>query len=94
MSTFPWAHLSIMEYTLNTRQIDEIAYKTALIVERRLAERMKKKEQPEMVSTNEAARILNITPGRMRQIAHKYPHIKKGDSKQGQLLFDRKSLIN
>lgn len=45
-----------------------------------------------MVRTD-TAKILGIPPCRMRQIADKYPHIKRGDHKQGQLLFERKSRI-
>ena len=79
-----------MEITLSHRDKEEIAYKVALILEKRL----KKQADPEMVTTAEAAKILGITPGRMRQIADRYPHIKKGDGcKQGQLLFDRKALL-
>lgn len=81
-----------MEITLSTRQMDELAYKTAVV----LAKMMKKQEAPELVSTSEAAKILNITPGRLRQIVfenpNRYPHIKLGESKQSKLLFDRKSL--
>ncbi len=72
--------------------MDELAYKTAIV----LAKMMKKQEAPELVTTAEAAKILNITPGRLRQIVsenpNRYPHIKTGESKQSKLLFDRKAL--
>lgn len=78
-----------MEVELSQRMIDAIAHKVALIVAKKIKE---KTEQPEFVTTSEAAAILCITPGRMRQIADKYPHIKKGEGKQGKLLFVRKAL--
>ena len=58
-----------------------------------LRKEMKALRQPEMVTTSEAAKILGISDGRMRQIADQYPHIKKGDHKQGQLLFKREALV-
>lgn len=78
-----------MEITLSHRDKEEIAYKVALILEKRL----RQNQQPEMVSTKEAAHILGITPCRMRQIADRYPHIKRGNTQQGQLLFQRDSLL-
>lgn len=78
-----------MEITLSHRDKEEIAYKVALILEKRL----RQNQQPEMVSTAEAANILNITPEYLRQIKDNYPHIKKGNRKQGQLLFQRNALL-
>lgn len=79
-----------MEIELSERQINEIAYKTAVI----LAKKMKEEnETPDMVSTKEAANILRITPKRMREIADNYPHVKTGDAKNSRLLFDRSKLI-
>ena len=80
-----------MEVELSQRSIDAIARKAALIVVKKLKE--KSSELPEMVTTKQAASILKITPGRMRQIADKYPHIKQGDNKQAQLLFVRDALL-
>ena len=79
-----------MEIELSERQINEIAYKAAVIIVKKLRE---KNETPEMVSTKEAANILRITPKRMREIADNYPHVKTGDAKNSRLLFERKSLI-
>lgn len=78
-----------MELELSERAIDQIARKVALIVAKKIKE---KTTPPEFVTTNEAAAILRITPGRMRAIADKYPHIKKGEGKQGRLLFVRDAL--
>ncbi|MBR1543512.1 MAG: hypothetical protein IJ626_01295 [Muribaculaceae bacterium] len=80
-----------MEIELNKKTIDAIAYKAALIVVRKLKDA--DNSLPEMVTTKQAASILNITPGRMRQIADRFPHIKQGDNKQGKLLFIRKALL-
>lgn len=80
-----------MEIELSQRSIDAIAHKAALIVCRKLKEAGN--EFPEMVTTRQAAAILKITPGRMRQIAHKYPHLKQGDNKQSKLLFVRDALL-
>ncbi len=72
--------------------MDELAYKTAVV----LAKLLKKQEPPELVTTREAATIIGITPQRLRQIVcenpNRYPHIKRGEGKQAQLLFDRKAL--
>ena len=76
---------------LTKRQIDEIAYRTAVIVIKKLKEQQD--DVPEMVTTEEAARILNVTPGHMRRIQHKFPHIKSGENKQGKLLFVRDALL-
>lgn len=48
----------------------------------------------EMVGVNEAAEILGITPGRMREIKDRFPHIKAGSHQQGRLLFYRKDLLS
>ena len=82
-----------MEVTLSSRQMDELAYKTAVV----LAKLLKKQdEKPDLVPTNEAAALLGITPESLRQIVHhdpyRYPHIKRGNSKQAKLMFDRKAL--
>lgn len=82
------------EVTLSSRQMDELAYKTAVV----LAKLLKKSEKPEMVPTSEAARLLGIKPQRLRQIVcedpHRYPHIKRGSNKQAKLLFDRNALLS
>jgi len=79
-----------MEITLSQHDINAIAYQVATILAKRIKQQ---NEQPEMVTTAEAASILRISPQRMRQIADRYPHIKQGENKQGKLLFVRKSLI-
>ena len=77
---------------LEPQDIDRIAYKTALIVVKKLT-KQRDKDYPELVTTEEAAAILHITPQRMRQIKDKYPYIKRGEGKQGKLLFKRDALF-
>lgn len=83
-----------MEIILSERQLHKLAYEVALIMQKHQA----KHQQPEYCTTAEAAKILRITPGRLRQIVsqdpYRYPHIKQGDSKQGKLLFRRDTLLN
>lgn len=80
-----------MEIELSQKTIDAIAHKTALILVRKM--RNKIDDTSKMVSVREAASILGITPARMRQIAGRFPHIKQGDSKQGRILFLRSGLL-
>ena len=83
-----------MEIELTQRTIDAIAYRTAVIIMQKLKKAQKDSQNlPKMVSTREAAAILGITPGRMRQIAERFPHIKQGEHKQGKLLFVRDALL-
>lgn len=82
-----------MEITLSQRDIDTIVHRLSVVVVEKLKKELAKEQLPEMVTTAEAAKILGISSDRMRKIADRYPHIKKGDNKQGQLLFVRKSLL-
>ena len=84
-----------MPIELTAKDIDAIAYKAAKIVVRLLEKsNVDNGKKPVMVSTKEAAAILHISPGRMRQIAGRFPHIKQGNSKQGKLLFVKDALID
>lgn len=80
-----------MQIELNQRTIDEIAAKVAAIVADKVARKLRA-EQPKMVSTKEAAAILNISTDRLRHIAFKYPHIKRGEGRSARLLFVREAL--
>lgn len=83
-----------MEIELSQRTIDAIAYRAATIIMQKMKKAQKTgSDLPKMVSSREAAAILGITPGRMRQIAERFPHIKQGDNKQGKLLFVRDALL-
>lgn len=48
---------------------------------------------PDLVDTEEAARILSISPSRLRHIKDRFPHVKVGGTKQGKLLFKRSALM-
>jgi hypothetical protein len=55
---------------------------------------MQRKEQAEeWVRTDEAAQILGISETWLRQTKDRYPHIKNGSEKQGNLMFLRSGLI-
>lgn len=83
-----------MPIELTAKDIDAIANKVAKSVVRLLNEHNGDDgKTPVMVSTKEAAAILHISPGRMRQIAERFPHVKQGNSKQGKLLFVKDALI-
>lgn len=85
-----------MEITLSKRDKDEIVQNLRLALRKDIKDMLKDILPPEFVSTAEAAAILRITPGRLRQIVcqdpNRYPHIKTGDNKQAKLLFDRNAL--
>lgn len=72
--------------------LDDVARKVAHMVWKSIKKDMEK--EPEMVTTEEAAKILGISPGRMRRIKDRFPHLKAGDSTRGRLLFKRDALLN
>ena len=69
--------------------IDAVAQRVAGIV---LAS-IRQEVGPELVDTEEAARILSISPSRLRHIKDRFPHVKVGGTKQGKLLFKRSALM-
>ena len=71
--------------------LDDVARKVAHLVRKDMEKELAK--EPEMVSTEEAARILSISPRRLRELKDRFPHIKSGESKQGKLLFVRNALL-
>ncbi len=84
--------ISFSDRTVTYAQfLDDVSRKISLLVERRLRERLD--TAPEMVTTEEAARILKITPDRLRHIKDRFPHTKSGSKQQGKLLFKRDALI-
>ena len=82
-----------MEIELSQKTIDAIALRAAQIVTAKLKESLKKQRPPEMCSCKEAAEILGGSPGHMRRIADRFPHVKSGECKQGKLLFVREKLL-
>ncbi|MBR3783987.1 MAG: hypothetical protein IKJ78_05955 [Bacteroidales bacterium] len=87
-----------MELTLSQRQMDEIVHKLRVALREDMKMMLKKELPPEMVTTSEAAKMLGITPDRLRHIAshdpNRYPHTKRGDSKQAPLMWVRDALLN
>lgn len=78
-----------MEMELSQKCMDAIAYKVAKILKHEL-----KKEDavPELVSSAEAAKILNISKDRLRHIGHRFPRIK-GEGRNGRVLYIRSKLL-
>ena len=68
-------------------------YPTIRAIAKEVAKLLKRDEMPDLVTTQEAADILGISAGRMRQLKYKFPHVKKGADKQGKLLFKKSALI-
>lgn len=68
-------------------------YQTITAIAKEVARLLRRDEMPDLVTTEEAASILGITTSRMRQIKDKFPHVKKGSSMQGKLLFKKSALI-
>lgn len=50
--------------------------------------------ETEYVDTEEAARILGMSPTYLRAMKDRYPHIKAGDHKQARIMFRRDALFN
>ena len=71
--------------------LDDVSRKVAMLVTRNI--KNMQEQEPDMVSTEEAAQILGITPGRLRHIKDRFPHVKAGDNMQGKLLFKRDALL-
>lgn len=86
-----------MELTLSKHDRDAIVYQLRLALRKDLQDMLSSVQQPEMVTTAEAARLLGITPDRLRHIVcedpGRYPHIKRGGSKQSKLMFERRALL-
>lgn len=79
-----------LSYNSIRRLADELAPRVAKIIK---ADLQKKEEQEEWVRTAEAAAILGISEKWLRTTKDRYPHIKNGDSKQGNIMFLRSGLI-
>lgn len=81
-----------MEITLSTKQIHQIADKTAKIILRQL-----KNAEPEdnsrLVNVREAARLLGISETHMRSIKEEYPYIRRGKNQLGKIYFVRDALL-
>lgn len=81
-----------MEIELSPKSIARLADALAP----RVAQIMRKDMKPdaeEWLDTKEAAALLGISAGHLRRHKDRYPHIKNGNEKQGNLRFRRSSLI-
>lgn len=79
---------------LTEREIDLLVDRMAKAVIRKLKGISGENEQSmDMVSVKQAANILGISPGRMREIKDKFPYVKLGDSKQSRVLFVKSGLL-
>ncbi len=74
-----------MKIELNECDVERIARRVAELVGNG-------KMEEEYISTKEAAKLLSISPDRMRKLKDRFPHIKQGDNVQGKLLFLRRGL--
>ena len=86
-----------MAYQLNKEDRDYIVQQLRLALRKDIKEMLTGSKQPDLVSTEEAAAILRIQPSTLRSIVYKdpsrYPHIKRGEGRNGRLLFDRNALL-
>lgn len=86
-----------MELTLSQRDRDAIVQQLRIALRKDIKAMLQDTRQPDMVPTSKAAELLGITAQSLRQIVHedpnRYPHIKKGSSKQSKLLFKRSALL-
>ena len=49
--------------------------------------------QEEWLTTSEAAKMIGISPYRLRMLKDKFEHQKSGDAQSGRLLFKKSSLL-
>lgn len=83
-----------MEIELSATSINRLADALAPRVAKIIKADMQRKEMAdEWVRTDEAAKILGISETWLRATKDRYPHIKNGEKKQGNLMFLRSGLI-
>lgn len=87
-----------MAFQLNKEDRDYIVQQLRLALRKDLKAMLADNSQPDLVSTSEAAAILRIQPNTLRKIVcqdpQRYPHIKRGEGRNGRLLFDRSALLS
>lgn len=87
-----------MAFQLNKEDRDYIVKQLRLALRKDLKAMLADNSQPGLVSTSEAAAILRIKPNTLRKIVcqdpQRYPHIKRGEGRNGRLLFDRSALLS
>lgn len=83
-----------MQENMSNEELKEMAALVAEQVVRKLNGMRGSIVETEFVDTEEAARILGVSPNYLRSKKDKYPHVKAGDKKQGRIMFRRDSLLN
>lgn len=81
---------------MNKEQMKRFATDVAKLTTAMVVKELKRKNVPtetEYVGTEEAARILGVSPNYLRQVKDRYTHIKRGENNQGRLLFKREALL-
>ena len=80
---------------LDQHFIKELATEIGKEVAKEVMKSIRATDEPksEYVGATEAARILGITPGRLRDIKDRFVHIKQGSKRQCRLMFQRESLL-
>ena len=81
-----------MTIELDERTLNQLAQKVATIIVRKL--RNDGTTDQRLISCNEAAKRLGITPGRLRKIKGQFSFVKRGTDKQAKLFFDADRLIS
>lgn len=72
----------------------EIELIVTMTVEKVLAIKdLEVKQNDEWLTTSEAARMLGLSPFRLRMIKDRFDHKKCGDTQSGRLLFKKSSLL-
>jgi len=74
-----------------TVHLDDASIREIAARVRDLVASPKQENEEELVTTQEAARILRISSDRMRRLKDKFPHVKAG--KNGKLLFVKRGLV-
>lgn len=54
---------------------------------------MEERKKPNLVTTDQAAKMLGISPRRVRELKHRLGYVKAGDNTQGRLMFDANTLL-
>ena len=74
-----------MTLMLNRATIRAIAKEVVTMLDERT--------KPKLVTTEEAARMLGISPSRVRQIKKRLDYVKSGEKGQSRLLFNAETLM-
>ena len=53
---------------------------------------MEERKNPNLITTDQAAKMLDISARRVRELKNKLGYVKAGDNLQGRLMFDANTL--